>query len=476
MTLMRMPVFTWMSFVTQILLVFAMPVISIALFLLTFDRLFDANFFNVSAGADPLLWEHLFWIFGHPEVYILILPAFGIVSEIIPVFSRKPIFGYPFMVFSGIAIGFMGWGVWAHHMFASGLGPWSVAAFSVSTMFIAVPTGVKILNWMATMWGGKLTFTTPMLFAVGLVAMFTIGGLSGVTHAVAPADTQQTDTYYIVAHFHYVIFGGALFGFLGGFYFWWPKAFGWILDDKRGKWHFWLTLIGFNLTFGPMHILGLQGMSRRIQTYRDGYGFDFWNARRHHRCVPDRPERRVLLLQHLASRRRRRPTCRRPGPTRGTLAASSGASRRPPRPTTSTTTRSSPSSTTGGTRSTARTSRVASWPSPTAEEVAMPGDPSRSHLPAPSYWPIVLSLAFPLIGYGLIFNMTLAGIGGAVLLAGMVGWALEPPDDEDLPPHGHDDHDDHDGGDDDDAAERRGPPTPTPSASPILRPPPSPRR
>ena len=299
MTLMRMPVFTWMSFVTQILLVFAMPVISIALFLLTFDRLFDANFFNVSAGADPLLWEHLFWIFGHPEVYILILPAFGIVSEIIPVFSRKPIFGYPFMVFSGIAIGFMGWGVWAHHMFASGLGPWSVAAFSVSTMFIAVPTGVKILNWMATMWGGKLTFTTPMLFAVGLVAMFTIGGLSGVTHAVAPADTQQTDTYYIVAHFHYVIFGGALFGFLGGFYFWWPKAFGWILDDRRGKWHFWLTLIGFNLTFGPMHILGLQGMSRRIQTYRDGYGFNFWNVVATIGAFLIALSVAVLLLQHL---------------------------------------------------------------------------------------------------------------------------------------------------------------------------------
>ncbi|MGH8938251.1 MAG: cytochrome c oxidase subunit I, partial [Actinomycetes bacterium] len=277
MTLMKMPVFTWMAFVTQLLLVFAIPVISVALFLLTFDRLFDANFFNVSAGADPLLWEHLFWIFGHPEVYILILPAFGIVSEIIPVFSRKPIFGYPFMVFSGIAIGFMGWGVWAHHMFASGIGPISVAAFSLSTMFIAVPTGVKILNWLATMWGGKLSFTTPMLFAVGLVTMFTIGGLSGVTHAVAPADTQQTDTYYIVAHFHYVIFGGALMGFLGGLYFWWPKAFGFTLSETLGKWHFWLTLIGFNLTFGPMHILGLQGMPRRMHTYVEGYGFEFWN-------------------------------------------------------------------------------------------------------------------------------------------------------------------------------------------------------
>ncbi len=277
MTLFRMPVFTWMQLVVQFLLLFSLPVITVALFLLTFDRSFGANFFNISQGADPLLWQHLFWIFGHPEVYILILPSFGIVSEIIPTMSRKPIYGYPFMVFSGIAIGFMGWGVWAHHMFASGLGPISVAAFSLSTMFIAVPTGVKILNWMATMWGGKITFNTPMLFSAGLVAMFTIGGLSGVTHSVAPADTQQTDTYYIVAHFHYVLFGGALLGLFAGMYFWWPKAFGLMLNERLGKVHFWVILVGFNLTFGPMHILGLQGMSRRIQTYQPSDGFTFWN-------------------------------------------------------------------------------------------------------------------------------------------------------------------------------------------------------
>src|SRR4051812_3036310 len=277
MTLMKMPVFTWMGLVTQFLLLFAIPVLTCAQFLLMFDRLFHANFFNVKQGADPLLWENLFWIFGHPEVYILILPSFGIVSEIIPVFSRKPIFGYPFMVFSGIAIGFMGWGVWAHHMFASGIGPISVAAFSISTMFIAVPTGVKILNWLATMWGGKLKLDTPMLFAIGLVGMFTIGGLSGVTHAVAPSDTQQTDTYYIVAHFHYVLFGGAFLGFMGGMYFYWPKAFGYMLNETLGKVNFWFMLLGFNLTFGPMHILGLQGMSRRIYTYDAGYGFEIWN-------------------------------------------------------------------------------------------------------------------------------------------------------------------------------------------------------
>jgi cytochrome c oxidase subunit 1 len=434
MSLMRMPVFTWMGFVTQMLLVFAIPVISVALFLLTFDRLFGANFFNVSQGADPLLWEHLFWIFGHPEVYILILPAFGIVSEIIPVFARKPIFGYPFMVFSGIAIGFMGWGVWAHHMFASGLGPISVAAFSVSTMFIAVPTGVKILNWMATLWGGKITFTTPMLFAIGLIAMFTIGGLSGVTHAVAPADTQQTDTYYIVAHFHYVIFGGALFGFLGGFYFWWPKVFGYVLNDSWGKVHFWLTLIGLNLTFGPMHILGLQGMSRRIHTYRDGYGFNFWNAVATVGAFVIALSVLVFLINVFRSKRAA-ASLPAPGPDPWDGRSLEWSV---PSPTPEHNFDDDPVVTQlddfwhrkYGEDEQGRIVQVA-----TAAEIAMPGDPSRSHLPAPSYWPLVLSLAFPLVGYGVIFNMALAGIGVAVLLVGMVGWALEPPDDEDLPPH-----------------------------------------
>ena len=224
MKLMRMPIFTWMSLVVQFLLAFAVPVITVALFLLSFQRNFGATFFDVSAGADPLLWQHLFWIFGHPEVYILILPSFGIISEVLPVFSRKPLFGYPFVVFSGAAIGFVGWGVWAHHMFASGLGPVSVAVFSISTMAIAVPTGVKIVNWTLTLWGGKLWFTTAMKFAIGLIVLFTIGGLSGVTHSVAPSDTQQTDTYYIVAHFHYVLFGGAVLGLFSGFYYWSQKC------------------------------------------------------------------------------------------------------------------------------------------------------------------------------------------------------------------------------------------------------------
>jgi len=443
MTLLKMPVFTWMSLVTQVLVVFAIPVLSVALFLLTFDRLFDANFFNVDQGADPLLWEHLFWIFGHPEVYILILPAFGIVSEIIPVFSRKPIFGYPFMVFSGIAIGFMGWGVWAHHMFASGLGPISVAAFSVSTMFIAVPTGVKILNWMATLWGGKISFTTPMLFSIGLVAMFTIGGLSGVTHAVAPADQQHTDTYYVVAHFHYVIFGGALFGFLGGFYFWWPKVFGYFLNDKLGKVHFWLTMIGFNLTFGPMHILGLQGMSRRIQTYRDGYGFNLWNMVSTVGAFVIALSVLVFFVNIVRSKRRA-GSLPPPGPDPWDSRSLEWSI---PSPTPEHNFDDDPIVTQlddwwHQKYQEDETGRVVKVHEP--EEIAMIGDGSRAHLPAPSYWPITLSAAFPLIGYGLIFNLAIAFVGAAVLLGSMVGWALEPPDDEDQAPHGHGDHEDGD--------------------------------
>ena len=278
MTLMRMPVFVWMNLVVSFLLLFAIPIITVALFELYFDRNFGSNFFNANLGGDPVLWQHLFWLFGHPEVYILILPAMGIVSEVLPVFSRKPLFGYSVVVFSGIAIGFMGWGVWAHHMFAVGLGPVANSAFAASTMFIAVPTGVKIFNWLATTWGGDLRLKTPMLFALAFVGEFTIGGLSGVTHAVVPSDYQQTDTYYIVAHFHYVLFGGAILGLFAGAYYWWPVVTGKLLDDKLGKVHFWLMIIGLNLTFGPMHVLGLQGQPRRTYQYPKGMGWDFWNA------------------------------------------------------------------------------------------------------------------------------------------------------------------------------------------------------
>jgi len=278
MNLMRMPMFTWMAFVTQFLLILAFPVITIALVFLQFDRFFGTNFYTMTAGADPLLWQHLFWIFGHPEVYILILPAFGLVSEILPAFSRKPIFGYPVMVYSGILIAFLGFGVWAHHMFAVGMGPIADSVFSITTMLIAIPTGVKIFNWIFTMWGGNLRFSVAMKFAISLVALFVIGGISGVMHASPPADLQQTDTYFIVAHFHYVLVAGSLMGLWGGVYYYYPKITGRLLSERIGNWHFWLTFIGVNLTFMPMHWSGLYGMPRRIYTYDAGQGWDVFNA------------------------------------------------------------------------------------------------------------------------------------------------------------------------------------------------------
>src|SRR5438067_7641059 len=277
MNLMRMPMFTWMSFVVQFLLVLAFPVITIALVFLQFDRFFGTTFYLASAGADPLLWQHLFWIFGHPEVYILILPAFGLVSEILPTFSRKPLFGYPVMVYSGMLIAFLGFGVWAHHMFAVGMGPIADTVFGVTTMLIAIPTGVKIFNWIFTMWGGVLRFTTAMKFAITLVALFTVGGISGVMHASPPADLQQTDTYFVVAHFHYVLVAGSMMGLFAGVYYYYPKFTGRLLDERLGSWHFWLFFIGVNLTFFPMHFSGLYGMPRRIYRYDAGQGWETFN-------------------------------------------------------------------------------------------------------------------------------------------------------------------------------------------------------
>jgi cytochrome c oxidase subunit 1 len=276
MSLMRMPIFTWNTLITSFLLIFAFPAITVALILLMFDRFFGTNFYYAPNGGDPVLWQHLFWIFGHPEVYILILPAMGMVSEILPVFSKKPLFGYPFVVYATVAIGFIGFGVWSHHMFTTGLGPIANSFFAASTMLIAVPTGVKIFNWIGTMWGGAIRFTTPMLYSIGFVSMFTIGGLSGVMHAVVPIDMQHQDSYFVVAHFHYVLFGGAIFGLLGGIFFWFPKFTGHILDEKLGKISFWAVFAGFNLTFGPMHFLGVDGMPRRIYTYGENQGWSGW--------------------------------------------------------------------------------------------------------------------------------------------------------------------------------------------------------
>jgi cytochrome c oxidase subunit I len=434
MSLMRMPVFTWMILVIQFLLVFAIPVITVALVLLLFQRQFGATFFSVSAGADPLLWQHLFWIFGHPEVYILVLPSFGIVSEVLPVFSKKPLFGYPFVVFSGAAIGFIGWGVWAHHMFASGLGPVSVAVFSVATMVIAVPTGIKIINWTLTMWGGKLVFTTAMLFAIGLVVEFTIGGLSGVTHAVAPSDTQQTDTYYIVAHFHYVLFGGAVLGFFAGFYYWWPKVFGKCLSEPLGKWNFWLMIIGLNMTFGPMHIMGLQGQPRRMYIWtqaRAGEGFfnlGFWNLISSIGAFVIATGVLLFLVNVFITTRNAPKAPLDPWDAR-TLE---WMTTNPP-----------------------KEHNFDSLPTvhaldeffhrkyedvgegdhhdlrqvATAEEILAELEANADHhihMPSPSYWPILLAFSLPIVAYGVIFNHLISVVGVVLLVFAVYGWAMEP--------------------------------------------------
>ena len=277
MKMMRMPVFTWMTLVTSLLIVFAFPAITIALAQLMFDRVFGTNFFRVAEGGQPILWQHLFWVFGHPEVYILILPAMGIVSEILPTFSKKPLFGYAIVVFSGAVIGFLGFAVWSHHMFTTGLGKVATAAFSLLTMAIAVPTGVKIFNWIGTLWGGRVRFSAPMIFALGFVWMFMMGGFSGIMHSAAPADAQQQDSYFVVAHFHYVLIGGAVLALIAGIYFWVPKIFGKMWKGNLSTWVALIIVIGLNLTFFPMHFLGLIGMPRRTHTYLSGFGWETYN-------------------------------------------------------------------------------------------------------------------------------------------------------------------------------------------------------
>jgi cytochrome c oxidase subunit I len=277
MTLSRIPLFTWMIVVNSFLGVFSFPSLMVAGALLLFDRLLGTHFYLPYQGGNALLWQHLFWFFGHPEVYILILPAFGIVSEVVPVFSGKRLFSYKIVILSGVAIGVLSFTVWAHHMFATGIPPLALTIFSADSFLIGVPTGIKIFAWLGTMWKGQLRFEAPMLFAIGHIAMFTIGGIDGIHMATIPVDWQVTDTYYVVSHIHYVLFGGAIFGLFAAIYYWFPKITGRILGAGLAKWHFWFMFVGMNLVFFPMHILGLLGMPRRIYTYGTGLGWDFWN-------------------------------------------------------------------------------------------------------------------------------------------------------------------------------------------------------
>jgi len=433
MRLLRMPVFVWMAMVVNFLLLFSLPIIAVALFMVTFDRQFGSLFFQPVGGGDPILWQHLFWLFGHPEVYVLILPAMGIVSEVLPVFSRKPLFGYSAVVFAGAAIGFLGFGVWAHHMLASGITPVAQAAFGLATMTIAIPTGIKIFNWMGTMWQGRIRLNTPMLFAIGFLAMFTIGGLSGVTHAVVPSDWQQTDTYYIVAHFHYVLFGGAVFGLFAGLYYWFPKVTGKLMNDKLGKVQFWLFMIGFNLTFAPMHWLGLQGMVRRTWKYAPEAGLEPWNLAVTIGAFIIALGVATFMFNWWNSKRRGEPSGLDPWDARTVEWMV-------PNPT--------PEYNFAEPVEITRLDHF--WHlkydqdedgravrKPDADELVAqiehdqlnPKEPI--HLPNPSYFPMILAMGVPLVFYGIIYHTTLWGkaliaVGVIVGLIGVVGWATEP--------------------------------------------------
>ena len=433
MRLLRMSVFVWMGTVVAFLLLFSIPIIAVALFMVTFDRQFGTLFFAPVGGGDPILWQHLFWLFGHPEVYILILPAMGIVSEVLPVFSKKPLFGYSAVVFAGAAIAFLGFGVWAHHMFSSGITPVAQAAFGLATMTIAIPTGIKIFNWLGTMWGGRIRMTTPMLFAVGFIAMFTIGGLSGVTHAVVPSDWQQTDTYYIVAHLHYVLFGGSVFGLFAGLYYWFPKLTGKIMNERLGKINFWLMFIGFNTTFAPMHWLGLQGMVRRTWKYAPETGLEPWNVVVTIGAFIIATGVAVFMYNWYHSRRHGEDSGLDPWDAR-TIEWTI------PNPTPEYNFAVSPVVSKldhfwhlkYDQDDEGRAVRKDDADQIIAELEHVGLNPSEPiHLPTPSYFPLIMAAGLPLMFYGIIYHTTawgkaLIAIGAVVSLAAVIGWAIEP--------------------------------------------------
>jgi cytochrome c oxidase subunit 1 len=419
MTLMRMPVFVWMTLVTSFLIVLAFPVITVALIELFMDRSFGTNYFTPEKGGDPLLWQHLFWLFGHPEVYILILPAMGIVSEVLPTFSRKPLFGYSSIVLAGIAIGFMGWGVWSHHMFTVGLGAAANSFFSIATMLIAIPTGIKIFNWICTIWGGAFRPTTSALFAIGFLSLFIIGGLSGVMHAVPTSDYQQQDTYFVVAHLHYVLFGGAIMAVLSGVYYWFPKMTGKLLNETLGKINFWLIFIGMNVGFFPMHFLGMWGMPRRVYTYDAGMGFDALNLLSTIGVTILAIAIMIFIYNVFKSLRDGEVAGNDPWDGR-TLEWSI----------------SSPPPHYNFATIPVVNSRDAFWESKYGTNAPIEGvsvdsaDENENghgiHMPSPSYYPLIASLGQVVMGYGFIFNYALAVIGGLITVAAVYAWSLEP--------------------------------------------------
>jgi cytochrome c oxidase subunit 1 len=420
----RIPLFVWAILITSLLIVFAIPSITIALILLLFDRYLGTHFYLASASGDPLLWQHLFWFFGHPEVYIMIMPAFGIISEIFPTFSRKPIFGYSVMAYSIASIGFLGFTVWAHHMFATGLSPVADAAFAASSMLIAVPTGVKIFNWLATLWKGSIRITTALLFAGGFIGQFTIGGLSGVQLATVPVDWQVTDTYFVVAHLHYVLFAGAILALWAGTYYWFPKITGRLMNERLGVIHFWLIMIGMTLTFFPMHILGLLGMPRRVYTYAAGQGWDTLNLLETVGAFIIAVGVLVFLYNLFTSLRS------------GALAGNDPWDGHHLEWATT-----SPPPHYNFAKIPVVHSRRAFWDQKYGEPVVAEtsnGKPGMMkveskdqehvhiHMPDPSYWPIILAFGIAVMAIGIIFNFFIVPVGLVIMLAGLAGWIREP--------------------------------------------------
>ena len=433
MTMMRMPVFVWMTLVVQFLIVLAFPPITVGLIFLMFDRFFGTLFYEVAAGADLHLWQHLFWIFGHPEVYILILPAFGIVSEVLPTFARKPLFGAPVVVYSGVLIGFFGFGVWSHHMFAAGMGPVADSAFSIATMLIAIPTGVKIFNWLATLWGGSIRTTTALHFAVGLVGLFTIGGLSGIMHASPPVDLQQTDSYFVVAHLHYVLIGGSLFGLFAGAYYWWPKMTGRLLDERLGRLHFWVLFAGFNLAFFPQHYLGALGMPRRIYTYPPDAG---WTAGNLASTVGAFGIGLGVLLFAINAWRSRRGGRAPADPWDGRTLEWRTSSPPPPHdfdaipPVLG---RDTFWREKYGRLGLVDATRTGVAPGPGVRAVQAPAHEA-FHLPTPSHWPVVVALGMVTAAVGVLTHLVLVLLGALLTVFAAFRFALEH---HDKPEHAH---------------------------------------
>ena len=417
MHMMRLPLFTWMTLITAILLVLAFPVITVALLELLFDRNYGMNFFFTAAGGDPVLWQHLFWVFGHPEVYILILPAMGIVSEILPTFSKKPLFGYSTVILAGVIIAFMGWLVWSHHMFTVGLGPIPNTVFTITTMAIAIPTGIKIFNWIFTIWKGSVEFRTPMLFAVGFIVTFTIGGISGVMHAMSASDAQQQDTYFVVAHFHYVLFGGAIMGIFGALYYWFPKYSGKMYNEGQGKTHFWLMFIGQNLTFFPMHFLGMDGMPRRIYTYGADMGWTEVNALQTAGSIVIVLSVLVFMKNFIQSWRSGKQAPGDPWDAR-TLEWSI----------------SSPPPEYNFEEIPIVQDRDDWWARkrglvPRIAPSGASGDGHGIHMPQPSFWPLVAAIGIFVGAWGVIYSVPVLIIGAGIMIFGVYAWSFEPVND-----------------------------------------------